>query len=257
MASNVYPGTDLIYHGSQKQVEYDFVVSPGASPKRIRLAFRGAERITIGANGELILHTANGDLVQPRPEVYQEIGGQRRHVEGGYALLRAHQVGFVVGDYDRKQPLIIDPTLLYSTYLGGTDSDNGFAIAVDSSSNAYVTGLVPSTTFTGVTGSSIQPSSGGDYDIFVTKINPGGTAIVYSTFLGGSGGNEYGLGIAVDGSGNAYVTGATNSASDFPGISGSSIQPAYLWRRLARRIRHEDQCRRHGHRLLHLPRKQF
>jgi len=222
---NVYPGTDLIYHGNQKQVEYDFVIAPNADPNRIRLAFDGIESMRVSEKGELILHTASGDLVQPRPDIYQEIGGQRQRVDGHYAVRGNRQIGIEVGNYDHTQPLVIDPTLLYSTYLGGTDFDGGGSIAVDSSGNAYVGGLVISTTFPGVTGGSAQPTQGGDFDAFITKINPSGTGIVWSTFLGDTG-TEYVQGLAVDSSHNVYVTGGTNGSS-FPGVTGGSIQSSY------------------------------
>jgi hypothetical protein len=234
----IYPGVDLVYRGNQRQLEYDFVIAPGADPSRIRLAFRGADAITIGTQGELILHTANGELVQHAPAVYQEAGGRRQRVEGRYRLLAAPagdavaagagaacQIGFAVGRYDRARPLLIDPVVsLYSTFLGGSGDDHGYVIAVDGAGNAYVTGYTYSTTFPGVSGSSIQPANSGRSEVFVTKINPGGTAIVYSTFLGGSG-DDFLHAIAVDGAGNAYITGSTTSTT-FPGVSGSSIQPA-------------------------------
>src|SRR5258708_821051 len=127
----VYSGVDLVYHGNQRRLEYDFVVAPGADPGRIRLAFLGADAIAIGAQGELVLHTASGDLVQPAPTVYQEAGGRRQRVEGHYALLASsgrkreggparREVGFAVGRYDRARPLIIDPVIVYSTFLGGS-----------------------------------------------------------------------------------------------------------------------------------------
>jgi hypothetical protein len=224
--SSVYPGVDLVYHGNQRQLEYDFVVAPNASAKPIRLAFDGIDAMRIGGDGELILQTAHGDLVQPRPIVYQERNGQRRMVSGRYALLGKNEVGFVLGRYDHARPLVIDPVLVYSTFFGGTDLDEGTAITADSSGNAYVTGLTVSTSFPGSSGSAIQSTHGGDYDAFVSKINSAGTAVIYSSYLGGTGGNEYGQGITVDASGNAYVTGGTDSAN-FPGIGGSSIQSSY------------------------------
>jgi hypothetical protein len=232
----VYSGVDLVYHGDQRLLEYDFVVAPGADPGRIRLAFLGADAIAIEARGELVLHTAVGDLVQPAPTVYQEAGERRQRVEGHYALLASsgrkreggparREVGFAVGRYDRARPLIIDPVIVYSTFLGGRGGDVGRGIAVDGTGNAYVTGSTSSATFPGVTAGSIQPANGGGGgDAFVTKINAAGTAIVYSTFLGGSG-DDFGLGIAVDGTGNAYVTGQTSSTT-FPGVTAGSIQPA-------------------------------
>lgn len=228
---SILPGVDLVYHGNQRQIEYDFVVAPGASPNDIGVQFSGARSMEIGPHGELVLHTKDGDLVQNAPVVYQDIDGTRRTVDGRYAIQSQNRIGFVIGDYDRSQPLVIDPTLAYSTYLGGNDLDEALAMAVDSSGNVYLTGLTVSPNFPGVTGSSLQPSPGGDYDGFVTKINSDGTAIVWSTYLGGTGGNEYGQSIAVDSSGSVYVAGSTNSL-DFPGISSSSLQSTYggYWR---------------------------
>jgi hypothetical protein len=225
-AERVYPGIDLVYHGSRRQVEYDFVVAPKANPNRIRLAFQGLESMKIGKHGELILHTANGDLVQPRPLIYQEENGRRQVINGRYALLAKNEIGFTLGHYDRNRQLTIDPVLLYSTFLGGSDLDQGGALAVDGSGYAYLSGFTGSTSFPGVTGSSLQPSNGGDWDIFLTKIDPTGTSIIYSTFIGGNGGNEYAQALAIDGSGNVYLTGGTNS-TNFPGASGSSIQSSY------------------------------
>lgn len=229
--ANILPGVDLVYHGSQQQIEYDFVIAPGTSPDAISVAFSGARAMEIGSHGELVLHTHDGDLVQNPPVVYQDIDGTRRAVDGRYAIEGENRIGFIVGDYDHTQPLVIDPTLAYSTYLGGNDLDESLAMSVDASGNVYLTGLAVSPNFPGVTGSSLQPAPGGDYDGFVTKINADGTAILWSTYLGGSGGNEYGQSIAVDASGSVYVAGSTNS-SDFPGIGAGSLQPAYggYWR---------------------------
>jgi hypothetical protein len=221
---SVYPGIDVLYRGNERQVEYDFVIAPKGNPGRIRMAFEGAQSMTLGADGQLILRTEAGDLVQPRPYVYQEADGRRQAIDGRYALRGKNEVGFVLGRYDRSRPLVIDPALAWSTYVGGSIEDLGYAIAVDSSGNTYVTGATGSTDFP--TAGPIQGTKAYDWDVFVTKINAAGTALVYSTFLGGNGWNEYGLGIAVDSSGNAYVTGATN-ATDFPGVTGGSIQPSF------------------------------
>jgi hypothetical protein len=222
----VYPGIDLVYRGNQRQLEYDFVIAAGADPGRIRLAFQGVDALKIGTQGELVMHTAQGDLVQQPPVLYQEVEEKRQPVEGHYILRNGHQVGFAVGRYDRGRPLIIDPVLAYSTFLGGSGGDEILALAVDGAGNAYVTGFTDSATFPGVNGGSIQPAyAGGGDDAFVTKINPTGTAILYSTFLGGSG-NETGFAIAVDSAGNAYITGNTSSTT-FPGVGAGSIQPTY------------------------------
>jgi IPT/TIG domain/Beta-propeller repeat len=226
--ANVYPGIDVVYHGNQRgnqrQLEYDFEIAPNASPSRIRMAVRGAKSMRLGANGELVMQLAHGDVVQPRPEVYQEANGKRERVDGRYVLRGRNEVGFVLGTYDRTRPVVIDPVVHYSTYLGGNLYDNGIAVAVDGSGNAYMTGLAESTNFP--TANAIQSADAFDYDAYVAKVNAAGTALVYSTYLGGNGGNEYGLGIALDGSNNVYVVGATNS-TNFPGVTGSSIQPAF------------------------------
>src|SRR2546426_4537719 len=213
----VYPGIDLVYYGNQRQLEYDFVVSPGANPERIVLGFQGAERLEINAEGELVLHAGGGALRQQKPVIYQEINGVRTKIEGRYVLKDAHRVGFQVAAYDASRPLVIDPTLVDSTYLGGSISDDGYGIAVDAAGSAYVTGLAGSTDFPTV--NPLQAANGGGTDAFVSKLNAAGSALLYSTYLGGSG-EDYGYGIAVDAAGSAYVTGQTTS-TDFPTTIGA------------------------------------
>jgi uncharacterized repeat protein (TIGR01451 family) len=215
---NVYPGVNLVYYGNQRQLEYDLVVAPGADPKAIRLAFEGVHKFALDAQGNLILHTAGGELLQRAPIVYQEIDGARQKISGRYVLKTKDRVGFQVAAYDRTKPLVIDPVLVYSTYLSGTGYDEGFGIAVDTAGNAYVTGFTESTDFP-TTAGAFQTTSGGGRDAFVTKLNSGGSGPVYSAYLGGSGLDE-GLGIAVDTAGNAYVTGLTQS-TDFPTTAGA------------------------------------
>jgi uncharacterized membrane protein YdjX (TVP38/TMEM64 family) len=219
----VYPGVDLVFRGNQQQVEYDFTIAPNANPKQIRFAFDGVDSMTTDKDGSLLLRTPHGTLVQPRPLVYQEIDGHRRIVDARYRV-NGKSVGFALGGYDHSKPLIIDPVLSWSTYLGGSDVDLSYAVALDSSGNAYITGTAGSTDFPTV--NPIQGTKAFDWDVMVAKINSAGTAIVYSTYLGGDGFNEYGLAIAVDPSGNAYVSGGTNS-TDFPGVTGGSIQSTY------------------------------
>jgi len=208
----VYPGVDLVYYGNQRQLEYDFIVAPGANPGRMRLAIAGAEKLGVGTNGDLVLRIAGGEVRLHKPIVYQQAGGVRKEIAGRYVLRSKRDVAFEVARYDASKPLIIDPVLSYSTYLGGRDTDFGNAIAVDASGNAYVTGNTTSRNFP--TKNSVQASLAGGSDVFVTKLDPTGSTLVYSTYLGGSA-DESGNGIAVDGSGNAYVTGSTNSAN-FP-----------------------------------------
>ncbi len=227
----VYPGIDLVYYGRQRQLEYDFVLAPGADPKRIELVFEGARKLSLDRQGNLILATAAGELVQRKPVVYQELEGRRTEVDGRYVLRGRKRAGFQVASYDARQPLVIDPVLSYSSYLGGSGNDIGHAIAVDSAGAAYVTGQTSSTNFPGANVSPIQANWVGSNDVFVTKLNPEGTALVYSTYLGGSG-NDIGHAIAVDSTGNAYVTGETDSPTaagpgliPFPTLG--AIQPLY------------------------------
>jgi hypothetical protein len=217
----LYPGVDLVYYGNQRQLEYDFVVAPGASAGAIRLEFQGAESMALDAQGNLVLHTAGGDVVEQAPVLYQQSGGVRQAVPGRFVLEGDGQVGFAVGAYDASRPLIIDPVLSYSTYLGGSGGDSGLGIAVDGAGNAYLTGRTTSTDFP--TANPIQAALSGDGDAFVAKLNASGTALAYSTYLGGSGFEE-GTGIATDGAGNAYLTGLTSS-TNFP--TADPLQAAY------------------------------
>ncbi len=218
----VYPGVDLIYYGNQTQLEYDFRVAPGADPSNIQLRFAGSQGISLDSTGDLVLQTAGGDVVEHAPVLYQEDNGVRHAVTGSYVLEANGQVGFQVGPYDTTQELIIDPVLSYSTYLGGSSSDAVTNILVDSAGEAYITGNTESTNFPIVNG--YQNSLGGATDIgYVAKLNAAGTALVYSTFLGGNG-ITYGFGIAVDSSGDAYVTGQTTS-TNFPTVNAIQSSP--------------------------------
>ena len=215
---NVYRGIDLIYHGSaQAQLEYDFRLAPGANPNAIRLGFGAGNKLALDAKGDLIVSIGESKLVEHAPAVYQESGGKRRTIAGAWKLRGTHEVGFQVASYDRSRPIVIDPVLLYSTYLGGTGGDLGNGIAVDSSGNAYVTGFTASTDFP--TKNAFQSTIKNRFDAFVAKLNPsasGAASLLYSTYLGGSGAR--GNGIAVDSAGNAYVTGTTAS-TDFPTLN--------------------------------------
>ncbi|HZF19422.1 MAG TPA: SBBP repeat-containing protein [Burkholderiales bacterium] len=219
---NVYPGIDLVYYGNQHQLEYDFVVAPGADPSKIVLGFKGANKLEIDAEGDLVLHATGGDLRQHKPVVYQEIDGVRREIAGGYVRKGAGRVGFEVAAYDTTRPLVIDPVVLsYSTYLGGSgfgNADDATSIAVDKDGNAYVTGSTRSNDFP-TTAGAFGTTLAGSSDAFVTKLNPTGTELVYSSYFGGNG-SDGGMGIAVDAGGNAYVTGFTNSV-DFPTTPGA------------------------------------
>jgi hypothetical protein len=221
----IYSGIDLVYYGNQRQLEYDFIVAPGADPRRIAFHVRGAKRIRQDGHGDLVLktETGEGEIRWHKPVVYQEKDGTRQKLAAHYVIKHKNRVGFEIAEYDLRRPLFIDP-LVYSTYLGGGGDDLGWGIAVDGAGNAYVTGYTTSTNFP--TKNPLQPDHavGGSngYDAFVAKLNPAGSALVYSTYLGGSG-DDYGSGIAVDSAGNAYVSGTTFS-TDFP--TKNPFQPA-------------------------------
>ena len=218
----VYPGIDLVYYGNQRQLEYDFVVAPGADPKTIRLTFEGADTLSLDKADNLVLQARGGKVIQHAPKVYQMVDGQREHIAARYILREQNQVSFQVASYDVTRPLVIDPVLSYSTYLGGSGEEVGRSITVDTEGNAYITGETSSLDFPLVELS--QPaSSGGGSDVFITKINPAGDALVYSTYLGGSD-NDIGFSITVDRKGNSYLIGTTDS-SDFPTVK--PLQPHY------------------------------
>lgn len=181
---SVYPGIDLVYYGNQQQLEYDFRLDAGADPSRIALSFKGARSLTLGADGALVLNTDAGEVRQQRPFIYQEVDGARHEVAGQYRLLGENRVGFEVGNYDASLPLVIDPILLYSSYLGGGGSDSAWGIATDSSGSTYIVGDTPSTDYPGP--SPIQAAKDFGFDAFILKLNPSGSAIVYATYLGGN-----------------------------------------------------------------------
>jgi hypothetical protein len=222
---SVYPDIDMIYYGNQQQLEYDFVIAPGADPNTIRLSFDGVEQMEVDKQGDLILHTAGGEARQRKPMTYQEENGQRREIASRYVLMGEREVGFEVAAYDRARPLVIDPVLAYSTFLGGIGHEQGVGIDIDASGNAYLTGLTASLDFPTV--NPLQPDLNGTrYNVFVAKLNREGSGLVYSTYLGGTGsilGGEAGYSIKVDKEGNAYVTGFTYS-TDFP--TKNPLQPA-------------------------------
>jgi hypothetical protein len=214
----IYSGIDLVFYGNQRQLEYDFIVAPGVDPHRIAFDISGAKRIRKDEHGDLVFKTGDGEILWHKPVAYQEKNGARHEIAARYAITDKNRVGFELAKYDASRPLYIDP-LIYSTYLGGNDLDEGYGIAIDSAGNAYVTGLTYSTDFP--TKIPLQPANGGSSDAFVAKLNPTGSALVYSTYLGGSG-FEIGQGIAVDSAGNAYVIGTTTS-TDFP--TKNPLQP--------------------------------
>lgn len=218
-AQQVYRGVDVVYYGSGAQLEYDFNVAPGASYEAIRWRFDGAERIRLDDSGDLLIDTSGGTIRQARPVAYQIAGGSRKAVSARYLVCGKREVRFLVGQYDKRLPLVIDPVLSYSTYFGGHGEDRANGVAVDASGNIYITGNTSS--YDLPLKAAIQPAHNQQpyADVFIAKLNAAGTELIYSTYLGGSS-SDSGSAIAVDNAGNAYVTGATLS-SDFPVTAGA------------------------------------
>jgi len=212
--AQVYPGIDMVYYGNGRRLEYDFIVAPGSDPELIDIAFGGIKTFEISRMGDVVLQTQQGNMLQSRPTAYQEIDGVKEQVPVDYVAKDAHRFGFQLGAYDQSRPLIIDPVLVYSTYLGGSGFDQGYAIAVDSLGNSYVTGQTAAIDFPTTSGAFQTEYGGGD--AFIAKLNPSGSALVYSTYLSGASGN----GIAVDSAGNAYITGDAGPLS-FPTTAGA------------------------------------
>ncbi len=212
----IYPGVNLIYYGNQRQLEYDFVISPGADPRVIKFQIAGADQLKVNNKGDLMIEVSGDVVTLHKPFSYQVAeNGEQREVPGRYVVKSGGQIVFELGKFDARKTLVIDPILVYSTEIGSGGGEYASGIAVDDSGSAYITG---SANFGGypTTPGSLKPTSNGG-NAFVTKLSPDGSSLVYSTFLGG-GGTDTANGIAVDSSGNAYVTGYTLSAN-FPTVN--------------------------------------
>ena len=226
---DLWPGIDLVYTGTGSRLKYTFVVQPGADPSQIKLAYRGASGVRINDAGQLEVSTPLEDFQEDNPYAYQEVEGQRLEVEAAYSLeaegSEGVQFGFRVGAYDPHKVLVLDPViLLYAGYIGGHTSELGGGIAVDSAGNSYVAaGTRSEADFPVTVGPDLTFNDTVDFDAFVAKVNPSGTALVYAGYIGGSG-DERGTGIAVDSAGNAYVTGFTQSTeATFPVTVGPDL----------------------------------
>lgn len=219
---NIYRGVDLVYYGNRSgRLEHDFIVNPGADPSQITLKLDGADRLRLESNGDLQLAVGKKMLTMRRPVIYQENSEGRVLVAGNYRLSSGNHLAFEIADYDHSKPLIIDPVLLYSSFLGGGNGvpiQGADAVAADASGDAYVTGHTETTDFP-TTAGSFQPTCRGCSAVFVTKFNPTGSALVYSTYIGGTLYDE-GYAIAIDSSGNAYIAGKAES-TDFPTTTGA------------------------------------
>ena len=215
--AGILPGIDLVYYGGDGRIEYDFRVSPGGDPGAIKLQVECQEDIRLDSQGNLVIGAGAFEWVMHSPRIYQEQDGRQAPVEGGFVLLGDNLVGFRLGPYDTTRPLIIDPVLGYSTLLGGSQMEQGRGIAVDAQGCAYVTGNTPSSDFPTLPG-AYDTTYNSNTDVFVTKLNPGGSGLVYSTYIGG-GDYEWSHALVLDSGNNAYVTGYTYSF-DFPTTPG-------------------------------------
>ncbi len=223
-AMQVWPGVDMVWHGDQRRLQHDMVVAPGTDPEIVAFDVEGAKSLAVDPAGELVIDLGTTTARLARPVLYQEAAGARRPVDGAFAVLGPSRIGYSVGAYDAALPLVIDPTLLTSTHLGGAGIDAGYAIAVDAQGNTYVVGTTESADFlvqaplqTALSGNPAVPSA----DAFVSKFSPDGSRLIWSTFLGGTG-RDTGFGVAVAGDGSVYVSGVTESAN-FPVARGAQL----------------------------------
>jgi hypothetical protein len=216
----VYPGVDLMFYGNELRLEYDFIVAPGANPAAIALKVNGASKMRLNSRGDVVVRVPGGEVRLQKPVIYQQVKGERHEVAGSYILAAHHRVTFSVPRYDRNEPLVLDPVLNYSTYVGGTSDDNATGIALDSNGDAFISGISSSTDFPTTSNGFIEEplaANGGlAFAAFVAELNPAGTTLLYSSYIAGSTPGETAFGIAVDPTGKAvYVTGQTLSP-DFP-----------------------------------------
>jgi hypothetical protein len=227
--AEIYPGIGLVYYGNQQQLEYDFTIASGANPDVIAIRFDGAHKISVNAQGELVLTLTGGEIRQPKPVIYQTVGGTRKVINGGYRMVDACTVAFSIGEYDRALPLVIDPTLSFSTYFGGNRSATAWAVAVNTNDGSiYIAGQTLSKQFYPTPGAFQTNFAGGTKtgDAFVAKFDNTGQNLLYFTYLGGSG-DDAAYGLAVDSAGDAYIAGFTDSTNFpttnaiYPRISGT------------------------------------
>lgn len=216
---NVYPGIDLIYYGNHQQLEYDFAVAPKADPRQIQFQINGASQISLDEQGDLVLDVNDAKLHFQSPLVYQESNGKRTLVAGGYAMKDESHIGFQVSNFDASKPLVIDPVLVYSTYLGGSGADQPTGIAVDNSGNVYVAGYTDSADFPLASLGSLATNTN---HVFVAKLDPTGSNLVYADYIGGNS-DDYAVALVLDNANEVYVTGSTQS-SNFPVVNAYQSQ---------------------------------
>jgi hypothetical protein len=214
----VYPGIDLIYYGNQARVEHDFIVAPGADPSKIQLDVQGVDSLTLAANGDLVLHKGSDEVRLQAPILYQPFHGMKVPVTGQYKVQNSTRVSFSLGPYDETMPLVIDPVLVYSTFLGGVGDDEAAAITVDSSGSAYVPGWTDSPNFPVASQTQTLP---GSTNIFLAKLDVSGSSLVYADYIGGNY-EDCPIAITLDSYNDAFITGYTYS-NNFP-TTGNAFQ---------------------------------
>ncbi|HLV87833.1 MAG TPA: SBBP repeat-containing protein [Candidatus Sulfotelmatobacter sp.] len=217
---DVYPGIDLVYYGNQRRLECDFEVKPGANSQLIQFEIQGASKLALDAHQNLAVTIGNDQLTFEAPTIYQLRDSQRTPVEGAYQLLDSTHIGFRLGSYDTDQTLVIDPVLVYSTYIGGSGDDEARGITVDSAGNAYVVGFTDSVDFPLTTAGSF---AAGEPHVFVSKLNPAGSSLIYTDYIGGNN-QDFGYALTLDQNANVWITGSTSS-SNFPVVH--AYNPTY------------------------------
>ncbi len=208
----LYPGIDMTYTGRDPKIESEFLIAPGANPDQIRLEYPDADRVFVDAQGDLVVRADASELHEQAPTAYQESQGVRHPVKASYRIVGGNRVSFALADYDVTRPLVIDPVISYSTYLGGTAQSAVTALAVDPAGNLYAAGWTEAIDFP--VSNAIQAVNRGGVDAFLFKLNPAGNALLYATYIGGRG-DDRAAGVAVDASGQIYLAGSTAS-TDFP-----------------------------------------
>ncbi|HMO81190.1 MAG TPA: SBBP repeat-containing protein [Pyrinomonadaceae bacterium] len=226
--SNLYDGIDVEFYSNQSFLEYDFIVAPHVDVSIIRLKFERADTLKVDSNGDLVLFINGNEIRHKKPYIYQEIAGIKKEVKGGYTINGLREVGFRVEKYNNSMPLVIDPVLIYSTYLGGVADDRAVAITADKKGNAYVTGFTRSSNFPKTTNPvTTSPPSTTDTQLFISKFDATGGHI-FSTYWGGSA-NDESADIVIDSAENIYIAGHTES-SDYPTTSGAFQEtPSSSW----------------------------
>jgi|HubBroStandDraft_6_1064221.scaffolds.fasta_scaffold00044_20 hypothetical protein len=220
---DIYPGIDLVYYGNPSQLEYDFEVAAGADPRQIQFDVKGADSVSLDSSGDLVLQTKRGALHVKSPVLYQTFNNMKLPVTGGFSIKNSTRVGFSLQGYDRTKPLVIDPVLLYSTYLGGLADDQAVGIAVDSDGSAYVAGWTQSTNFPLASEGTVPSGT----NAFIAKLDVSGSTLLYADFIGGSG-EDYAQAMTLDSSNNAYITGYTCSP-DFPMVNAFQTSMNGCW----------------------------